>query len=87
MITSKVPFPKGSYGPDAVIMRDIDGLNWRLADYEQRGGYQALRKIITRGCCIGNQKISAKRSWWRWIFNGLEMEFHAQGRWAKVRRL
>jgi len=47
MITSKVPFPKGSYGPDAVIMRDIDGLNWRLADYEQRGGYQALRKIIT----------------------------------------
>lgn len=48
MITSKVPFPKGSYGPDAVIMRDIDGLNWRLADYEQRGGYQALRKIITQ---------------------------------------
>ena len=47
MITSKVPFPKGSYGPDAVIMRDIDGLNWRLADYEQRGGYQALRKIIS----------------------------------------
>jgi NADH-quinone oxidoreductase subunit F len=40
------PFPSGFYGPDAQIMKDVDGLNWRLADYEKRGGYQALRKIL-----------------------------------------
>jgi NADH-quinone oxidoreductase subunit F len=27
-------------------MAGINGNNWRLADYESRGGYQALRKII-----------------------------------------
>ena len=26
------------YGPDAVIMKGLDGANWRLADYEARGG-------------------------------------------------
>jgi NADH-quinone oxidoreductase subunit F len=41
------PFPKGSYGPDAVILKDIDGTNWGLKDYEARGGYAALRKILT----------------------------------------
>jgi hypothetical protein len=25
------PFPKGIYGPDAVILRDLDGANWGLA--------------------------------------------------------
>ena len=34
------------YGPDAVIMKGLDGSNWRLADYEARGGYRALRKIV-----------------------------------------
>ena len=28
------------------ILVDLDGSNWRLADYEARGGYQALRKIL-----------------------------------------
>lgn len=28
------------------IMADLDGANWRLKDYEARGGYQALRKIL-----------------------------------------
>ena len=28
------------------ILADLDGRNWRLADYEARGGYQALRKIL-----------------------------------------
>jgi len=28
------------------IMADLDGKNWRLKDYEARGGYQALRKIL-----------------------------------------
>ena len=35
-----------SLGPDAVIMKGVDGLNWRLKDYEARGGYQALRKVL-----------------------------------------
>ena len=33
------------YGPDALILAGLDGANWRLADYEKRGGYQALRKL------------------------------------------
>ncbi|RZJ05860.1 MAG: NADH-quinone oxidoreductase subunit F, partial [Rubrivivax sp.] len=28
------------------IYKDLDGSNWRLKDYEARGGYQALRKIL-----------------------------------------
>lgn len=29
------------------IYADLNGANWRLKDYEARGGYQALRKILT----------------------------------------
>ena len=28
------------------IVAGLDGSNWRLKDYEARGGYQALRKIL-----------------------------------------
>ena len=28
------------------IYADLNGTNWRLKDYESRGGYQALRKIL-----------------------------------------
>ena len=28
------------------IYADLDGRNWRLKDYEARGGYQALRKVL-----------------------------------------
>ena len=28
------------------ILADLNGTNWRLKDYEARGGYQALRKIL-----------------------------------------
>ncbi|MDP2448485.1 MAG: NADH-quinone oxidoreductase subunit NuoF [Polaromonas sp.] len=31
---------------DPQIMAGLDGANWRLKDYEARGGYQALRKIL-----------------------------------------
>jgi len=31
------------------IMADVDGANWRLEDYVKRGGYEALRKILTTG--------------------------------------
>jgi len=40
------PFSPDIYGPDAVILKGLTGLNWRLKDYEARGGYQALRKIL-----------------------------------------
>jgi len=45
--TSHPPFAPGAYGPDAIILKDIDGGNWRLKDYEARGGYQALKKILS----------------------------------------
>jgi NADH-quinone oxidoreductase subunit F len=35
------------YGPDAVILAGLTGRNWRLADYVARGGYEALRRIVT----------------------------------------
>ena len=35
-----------NYGPDAVLMAGLTGSNWRLDDYEARGGYEALRKIL-----------------------------------------
>ena len=34
------------YGPDAILMKGLDGRNWRLADYEARDGYRALKRII-----------------------------------------
>src|SRR5436190_1008337 len=34
------------YGPDAIVLAGLDGENWRLADYVERGGYSALRKIL-----------------------------------------
>jgi len=40
------PFAPDIYGPDAVIMKGVNGLNWKLKDYEARGGYAALKKII-----------------------------------------
>jgi NADH-quinone oxidoreductase subunit F len=40
------PFAKDLFGPDAVIMKGLDGLNWRLKDYEARDGYAALKKIL-----------------------------------------
>jgi NADH-quinone oxidoreductase subunit F len=34
------------YGPDAILMAGLDGRNWHLKDYEARGGYSALRKLL-----------------------------------------
>ena len=31
---------------DTQIYKDLDGRNWHLQDYIQRGGYQALRKVL-----------------------------------------
>jgi NADH-quinone oxidoreductase subunit F len=40
------PFSDDIYGPDAIILKGLTGLNWRLKDYEARGGYEALKKIL-----------------------------------------
>ena len=59
------PFAGDAYGPDAQIMKGIDGLNWRLADYEKRGGYAALKKILSEKIppeqVIAEMKTSALR--------------------------
>jgi NADH-quinone oxidoreductase subunit F len=62
MKTSHPPFARDSYGPDAVIMKDIDGTNWRLKDYEARGGYQALRKILSEKIPPDNIIAEVKKS-------------------------
>ena len=48
------PFATDLFGPDAIIMRGINGTNWHLKDYEARGGYSALRKIL-------NEKIAPEQ--------------------------
>jgi NADH-quinone oxidoreductase subunit F len=35
------------YGLDAVIMAGLTGDNWHVGDYQRRGGYEALKKILT----------------------------------------
>ena len=37
----------------AQIYDGLDGNNWRLKDYESRGGYQALRQILAQGEGVG----------------------------------
>ncbi len=34
---------------DPILLADLDGNNWRLRDYERRGGYAALRRILSEG--------------------------------------
>ena len=59
------PFASEIFGADAILMKGLDGLNWRLEDYERRGGYRALRKILTEGMTpeqvINEVKASALR--------------------------
>src|SRR5690625_3984563 len=47
------------------IMADLNGSNWHLQDYVQRGGYEALRKVLTGGMSpddvIAELKTSALR--------------------------
>ena len=53
------------YGPDAVIMKGLDGSNWGLRAYQERGGYQAIKKIVddklTPDAVIAEVKKSALR--------------------------
>ncbi len=41
-----------------LIVAGLDGKNWRLADYEKRGGYEALKKIL--GTPITPQEVIAE---------------------------
>ena len=53
------------YGPDAILMKGLDGSNWHLKDYEARGGYAALKKLfsenITPEAVIAEVKKSGLR--------------------------
>src|SRR3982074_2877200 len=53
------------YGADAIIMKGLDGENWRLDDYVKRGGYSALKKLLAEKTSpetlIGEIKRSALR--------------------------
>jgi NADH-quinone oxidoreductase subunit F len=44
--SSQVPFRPDVFGPDAIILKGLDGLNWRCEEYAKRGGYAALRKVL-----------------------------------------
>ncbi len=67
------------------IMSGLNGHNWRLKDYEARGGYQALRKILgqdggeglTQDQVIATVKESALRGRGRWFSHRPEVELHA----------
>ena len=50
------------YGPDALIMKGLDGSNWRLKDYEARAGYQALKKILKDGIKPEDVTAEVKKS-------------------------
>jgi NADH-quinone oxidoreductase subunit F len=56
------PFATDLFGPDAVIMKGLDGLNWRLKDYEARDGYQAVRKILSEKITPENVIAEVKKS-------------------------
>jgi NADH-quinone oxidoreductase subunit F len=60
-----LPFSPEAYGPDAVLLKGLNGLNWRLDDYRTRGGYEALRKVLTEKMTpeqvIAEVKLSALR--------------------------
>jgi NADH-quinone oxidoreductase subunit F len=59
------PFAVDIFGPEAIIMKGLTGLNWRLKDYEARGGYQALKKILDEkippGQIVNEVKTAALR--------------------------
>ncbi len=70
------------YGPDAVIMKGLDGSNWRLKDYEARGGYRALRrtrgrKDRPRDGDRGGEEVGAARPRRRGLSHGPQVVVHA----------
>ena len=65
-----------------LILAGIDGNNWRLADYVKRGGYSALRRILTEGHHArasdrGSESVCLAWSWRCGFPNRPEVELHA----------
>jgi len=56
------PFATDLFGPEAIIMKGLDGLNWQLRDYEARGGYQALKRILAEKISPDQIIAEVKRS-------------------------
>ncbi len=50
------------YGPDAILMRGLNGSNWGLEDYVERGGYVALRKLISENVAPDQVIAELKKS-------------------------
>jgi len=51
-----------NYGTDAIILAGLNGNNWRLDDYLNRGGYSALRKILAEKISPENIIAEVKKS-------------------------
>jgi NADH-quinone oxidoreductase subunit F len=47
---------------DPIILAGLDGTNWRLRDYEERGGYRALRRLLTEGIAPDAVVAEVKKS-------------------------
>jgi NADH-quinone oxidoreductase subunit F len=60
--SSAPPFASDVFGPDAIILKGLTGENWRLRDYEARGGYQALRKILSENIAPETVIAEVKKS-------------------------
>jgi NADH-quinone oxidoreductase subunit F len=50
------------YGPDAILMAGLDGSNWRLADYERREGYAALKRLLASKVAPDDVVAEVKKS-------------------------
>jgi len=50
------------YGPDAILMAGLDGANWRLADYERRDGYAALKRLLAEKVAPDDVIAEVKKS-------------------------
>ena len=82
MRSSVPPFAPDVFGPDAIILKGLTGLNWRLQDYQERGGYEALKKILSEKIAPETIIAEIKKSGLRGrggagFPTGLEVELHA----------